>query len=166
MKTNIMAGALALAFSAAVMADDRLVRFDGGIGEIPVSSTTGTTTTANVVRGVSPGGQPWVISRLSADIRTDGHISVDGRGLLIAGGNSIGTNAGQSVLARLSCQVPASNPATFTAHDSGAVALDAAGDFRIDDVLSPLPPEPCNNPALLILNGTGQRWFAAGIPKQ
>jgi hypothetical protein len=46
------------------------------------------------------------------------------------------------------------------------VPLDPSGDFRIDDTLTPPPPEPCNGPALLILNGTAQRWFAAGIPKQ
>src|SRR3954462_14004249 len=109
MKTSIMAGALALACSAAAIADDRLVRFDGGIGEIPVSNTT----TTNVVRGVSPGGQPWVISRLTADVRTDGHILVDGRGLLLAGGNGIGTNGGPKVVARPSWPPPA--PA-FRAH--------------------------------------------------
>jgi hypothetical protein len=65
-----------------VSSDDRLVRFDGGIGVIPVNSTG-----ANVLRGMTPGGQPWVISRLSADVRSDGSISVDGRGLLLAGGN-------------------------------------------------------------------------------
>ena len=83
MKSSIMAGAAALAFlgySTAGLADDRLVRFEGGIGEIPVS----TPATPNVVRGVSPGGQPWVISRLSADVRSDGRISVEGRGLLLA----------------------------------------------------------------------------------
>jgi len=159
MKTSIMAGALALAFSAAAAADDRLVRFDGGIGEIPVSNTT----TPNVVRNVPPGGQPWTISRLTADVRTDGRISVDGRGLLLAGGNGIGTNGGQMVVARLSCQLTAT---TFSSHDTHPVTLDAAGDFRIDDVLSPPPPGSCSNPALLILNGTAQRWFAAGIPKQ
>src|SRR3954468_9433758 len=110
MKMSIMAGAFALAFSAAVMADDRLVRFDGGIGEIPVSNTT----TPNVVRNVPPGGQPWVISRLTVDVRTDGRISVDGRGLLLAGGNGIGTNGGQMVVARLSCQLPAP---TFSSPD-------------------------------------------------
>jgi hypothetical protein len=31
-------------------------------------------------------------------------------------------------------------------------------------MLTPPPPAICNNPALLILNGAGQRWFAAGIP--
>lgn len=155
MKTSIMAGALALAFSAAVQADDRLVRFDGGIGEIPVSNTT----TPNVVRGVSPGGQPWVISRLTADVRTDGHILVDGRGLLLAGGNNIGTNGGQSVRAMLFC-----GAASFT---SDAVPLEPNGDFRIDGMLNPVPPDPCESPVLLIVNtATPPRWFAAGIPKQ
>lgn len=166
MKKSIVAGALALAFSAAAVADDRLVRFDGGIGEIPVSSTTA----ANVVRNVPPGGQPWVISALKADVRVDGSIKVDGRGLLLAGGNDIGTNGKQSVRARLSCEVlpaplpPA--PRVFTAHDSDSVDLESDGDFAIDGVLTPPPPAVCNNPALLILNGAGQRWFAGGIPKQ
>ena len=165
MKTSIRAGALALAFSAVAMADDRLVRFEGGIGEIPVSNTT----TPNTLRNVPPGGQPWVISALRADVRVDGSIKVDGRGLLLAGGNDIGTNGNQMVRARLSCEVlPAPLPPlprVFTAHDSGPVPLDPDGDFRIDDELTPPPPAVCNNPALLILNGAGQRWFAAGIPK-
>lgn len=107
MKMSIMADSLA--FSAAAVADDRLVRFDGGIGETPVSNTT----TPNTVRNVPPAGQPWVISRLTADVRTDARISVDGRGLLLAGDNGIGTNGGQSVVARLSCQLTAT---TFSSH--------------------------------------------------
>ncbi|HET7362149.1 MAG TPA: hypothetical protein VFJ70_01120 [Burkholderiales bacterium] len=115
---------------------------------------------ANIVRGVNPGGQPWVISRLSADVRTDGHISVDGRGLLIAGGDSIGTNAGQSVRARLFC-----GQGTGTPFDSDLVPLEPDGDFRIDGQLSGVPPEPCERPVLLIVGGGGN-WFAAGIPQQ
>ena len=155
MKTSIMVGALALAFSAAALADDRLVRFDGGIGEIPVSNST----TPNVVRGISPGGQPWVISRLTADVRTDGRILVDGRGLLLAGGNGIGTNGGQIVRAMLVC-----GAASFT---SDTVRLEPDGDFRIDGTLNAPPPEPCESPVLLIVNTSmPPRWFAAGIPKQ
>jgi len=112
---------------------------------------------ANIVQGVNPGGQPWVIERLRASVRTDGRMSVDGRGLLLGGGNGIGTNGGQSVQARLFCGA--------VAHNTGLVALDAAGDFRIDDTLSPLPPDPCATPVLLIVSGGGN-WFAAGIPKQ
>lgn len=151
--------AAALNYSVIAHADDRLVRFDGGIGESPVSTvlTTGLAT-PNLVKGVSPGGQPWVISRLVADVRTDGRISVDGRGLLLAGGNGIGTNGGQSVRAQLWCGT--------VSLLTDPVALEPNGDFRIDGALSGRPPEPCDTPVLLILNGAGTRWFAAGIPKQ
>jgi len=169
MKLTVIAAALSLAaFSA--NADDRLVRFDGGIGVIPVSSGQGTAATAtvvnrNLVRGVQPPGQIWVISSLKADVRTDGSIRVDGRGLLLGGGNAIGTNANQSVRATLICDTaivaPATTPPLF---DSGLVALEPDGDFRIDDVLTPAPPAECASPVLLIRNGGGA-WFAAGIVK-
>ena len=137
-------------FSAA--AQTSLVRFEGGIGVIPVRAGPA----ANIVHGVNPGGQPWVISRLSVDVKLDGRISVDGRGLLFAGGNGIGTNGGQSVLARLFCG--------GLAHDSGLVPLEPNGDFRIEDFLIPSPPSPCASPVLLIVS-SGGNWFAAGIPK-
>ena len=165
MKVAAIAAALSLAaFSA--NADDRLVRFDGGIGVIPVSSGQGTAATAtvvnrNIVRGVQPPGQLWVISSLKADVRTDGSIRVDGRGLLLAGGNTIGTNANQSVRATLICD----NVATPQLFDSQLVPLEADGDFRIDDVLTPAVPAVCASPVLLIRNPNGA-WFAAGIVRQ
>lgn len=137
----------------AAAAADRLVRFEDGIGSQPLRSGPA----PNVVHGVNPGGIPWVIERLSADVRTDGRIRVDGRGLLLAGGNGIGTNGGASVRARLIC--------AGVFHDSDLVPLDANGDFRIDGPLLPFPPAPCNNPVLLIVSAGGN-WFAAGIPKQ
>lgn len=155
----------ALACAGHASADDLLVQFEGGIGVIPVSRAAGTQNAdgtfpdvvRNDVRGTQPGGQPWVISRLSADVTTDGRIFVDGRGLLLAGGDSIASNGGQSVRARLFCGT--------VAHDSDLVPLNASGDFRIDDRLMPRPHEPCSTPALLIVSG-GNRWFAAGIPKR
>ena len=92
----------------------------------------------------------------------DGRIKVNGSGLLLASGNGIGTNAGQSVHATLFC----GPGATATAHNStlAGVALDANGNFRIDDFLSPLPPSVCDSPVLLIRN-VGGVWFAAGIRK-
>ena len=138
--------------SLPALAQGLLVRFDGGIGVQPLRGGA----TPNVVQGVNPAGIPWVVSRLTADVMTDGRISIDGRGLLLAGGNGIGTNGGQSVGARLFCGT--------VAHNSVLVPLQANGDFRIDDVLTPLPPNPCANPVLLIVN-TGGSWFAAGIPR-
>jgi hypothetical protein len=136
----------------AAAAAEPLTHFQDGIGVQPLRGGA----VPNVVHGVNPAGLPWVISRLSADASTDGRIRVDGRGLLLAGGNSIGTPSGQSVRARLICDgVP---------HDSELVPLDPRGDFRIDGFVNPFPPAVCGNPVLLIVNGGGT-WFAAGIPK-
>ena len=147
---------VALSFPLAANAQSPLVRFDGGIGVVPVRAGPA----ANIVRGVNPGGAPWVIARLTVDVKTDGRISVDGRGLLLGGTDAIGTNGGQSVHARLFCGPVVGG----TIHNSALVPLDPNGDFRIDGVLSPVPPTPCTNPVLLIVGGGGN-WFAAGIPR-
>jgi hypothetical protein len=143
---------LATVTSLGVSAAEPLVRFEDGIGVQPLRAGG----SPNTVHNVPPGGIPWVISRLSADVSTDGRIKVDGRGLLLAGGDNIGTPAGQSVRARLFCAgVP---------HDSELVPLDASGDFTIEGFVNPIPPSPCTSPVLLIINANGA-WFAAGIPR-
>jgi hypothetical protein len=146
---------------------DTLVRFRGGIGVDVVASVTangGTTTVSpNTVRGVSPPGDPWRIADLAAKISTDGHILVVGRGLLLAGGNGIGTNGGQSVFATLFCG-PAASASASSSSVTG-VPLDAEGNFTINDVLSPAPPNRCDTPVLLIQTTAGTHpWFAAAIP--
>ena len=146
---------------------DFIARFDGGIGVIPASNGAGPANAdgtlpnvrLNVVRGVNPGAGPWRIADLRADIDTDGGIKVRGRGLLLASGNSIGTNANQSVFATLICEAAA----PFVEHSTTSVALEANGDFRIDDTLNTVTLD-CPSPVLLIRN-TGGVWFAAGIPK-
>jgi hypothetical protein len=146
---------------------DSLARFDGGIGVIPVSNvvvnaTTGAiTVNRNIVRGVNPAGQIWVIAGLKADISTDGHIRVKGRGLLLGGGNAIGQNANQSVFATLICEAAA--PFTELNTTATGVPLAANGDFRIDDTLTPTASE-CASPVLLIRSAGNRSWFAAGIP--
>jgi len=170
MKSSIIAVVLSLSIGAVgslSFAEDHLVRFEGGIGVTPVSSVavpvndggTFQNVNRNDVRGVAPGGQPWVIQRLKADVGIDGSVRVDGEGLLLSGGNNVGTNGNASVFATLFCDA-AEHSSSLT-----GVPLDANGDFRIEDVLAPLPPVPCNNPVLLIRTANGGRWFAAGILK-
>src|SRR5262245_4725317 len=157
MKAAIAAALSLAAFTYAFPASADNLKFQGGIGVIPVSSGVGLAATAevvnrNIVRGVQPPGQIWVIEDLKAEIDLDnGRVKVDGRGLLLGGGNNIGTNAGQSVRATLICD----NVATPTLFNSQLVPLEANGDFRIDDVLSPLPPTVCASPVLLIRNPAG-----------
>ena len=144
---------------ALAQAADPLVRFEGAIGAQPLRSAgNGLDAQVNDVNGVSPGGRPWVISRLTAEVATDGRIGVDGRGLLIAGGPGIATPAGQAVRARLFCDNVA------VGDSSPLVPLEPNGDFRIDAVLNGPVPALCKTPVLLIVNGGGA-WFAAGIPK-
>jgi hypothetical protein len=66
------------------------------------------------------------------------------------------------VFATLICE----SAAPFVEHstDLAGVALEANGDFRIEDQLTPAAAD-CASPVLLIRNAANQGWFAAGIPK-
>lgn len=170
MKTTSLLFALGIAagvFAAPAMAAGNLVQFDGGIGVIPISSAPGPAATAtvvnrNIVRGVQPPGQPWVIRDLKGAVKDDGRIRIDGRGLLLAGGNGTGTNAGASVFATLICE--ANNPIERSTAPAG-VPLEPNGDFLIDDILDN-PASECASPVLLIRSTANRGWFAAGIPRR
>jgi hypothetical protein len=159
-------------FSLPAAADDASLKFKGGIGVIPVSSGTAadcgtppapcTAVNRNIVRGVLPAGQPWVIADLDAKVSANGSITVKGKGLILAGGDNAGRAPALSVLASLICQ--ATPPFTPSNTSSAGVMLPPSGDFVINDVLSPPPPSPCASPMLLILNAANLTWFAVGIP--
>jgi len=178
MKRNLLASIVAILiggfFASSLVADsnhrrkhdDTLVKFKGGIGAIPISNvaldaTGAVIITRNMVRGVNSPGQIWRIRDLDAKIKTNGDIKVEGKGLVLAGGNSIGRATGQSVFATLFC-----GTTTITEHSTTAagVLLAPDGDFKIDDVLVPIPPADCESPVLLIRTVGSGNWFAAGIP--
>lgn len=151
--------------------DDTLARFKGGIGVIPVSSgvavppTLATALTVesvnrNIVRGVQPAGQIWVIAALDARVRTNGEVKIKGKGLILGGGNNAGRASGQSVFATLICEALA----PFTEHSTtlAGVPLADNGDFEVNDVLTTVPAS-CPSPMLLIRNAAGLAWFAVGI---
>jgi hypothetical protein len=132
-------------------ANDSLARFEGGIA-------AESSATVNEVRGFLPGLSPWRIGALQADVKPGGRITVSGRGLVMAGGNAVGTAPGLRVRAVLLCEPGERGPA----HLSPEVALESNGDFFIDGQLTPAPPASCVAPALLIVSSS--RWLAAGIP--
>ena len=151
---------IALAFVMGASAQSALaqglVRFNGGIGDISTGSTNTT------VRGVTAAGQIWVIRDLSADVKQDGSIRVEGRGLLLGAGDAVGSNGNASVFATLFC---ANDGNVQHSSNLTGVQLEVNGDFRINDKLSPVPPNTCASPVLLIrVTGNGA-WFAAGIPR-
>jgi hypothetical protein len=158
-------------FASPLQADDTLARFKGGIGVHPVSNVAGAANpdgsfpdvTRNVVRNVAPAGQLWVIEDLDAHVRTNGDINVRGKGLVLAGGNNAGRATGQNVFATLICEAAA--PFTERSTNLAGVPLSADGDFKIDDVVTPLLAGECASPMLLIRNASGGTWFAVGIPR-
>jgi hypothetical protein len=173
------------------------LQFKGGIGVHPISTVTGCpgtptapapcvtdpddtqkpsstspTVSFNIVRGVHPAGQIWVINDLVATVQSGGSITVNGKGLVLAGGNNAGRapTPALSVIATLICDLPSgtTDPAQFSTAGAG-VLLSPTGDFQINGTLSPVPPAACTSPMLLIRNaatatgGFPNPWFAVGI---
>jgi hypothetical protein len=150
---------IAVAFIVGAMAQSALAQnlatFNGAVAVIPTGSTNTT------VRGVAAAGQIWRIQNLTAQVRVDGGIQVNGQGLLLGSGNAVGSNANASVFATLFCANDGNiqHSTTLT-----GVPLQVNGDFHIQDSLLPMPPTTCTSPVLLIRVTGGGSWFAAGIP--
>jgi hypothetical protein len=168
---------LGVLFTLPAAADESGLTFQGGIGVIPVSAVTGcpavnpcptgtgVAVTRNIVRGVPPPGQIWVINQLEATVSANGSITVNGQGLVLGGGDNAGRAPALSVFASLFCG-PVSSPTESDTTLTG-VTLSPTGDFQINDMLAPVPSTPCLNPMLLIRNAGstgGNPWFAVGIP--
>ena len=183
-KTAAILSALVIAGAAAGVSADRrdLANFDGGIGVIPVSSFANPTNadgtfqnvTRNIVKGVRSSTQLWRIADLKAEVSPEGRIKARGRGLLLAGGDRLGTTANLSVFATLICE-PAAPFVELNSADSidgivweGGVPLDPNGDFRIDETLrgrsGEVVPSECASPTLLIRAAGNGAWLAAGLP--
>lgn len=169
-------------------ASDTLFRFDGGFGDQPFRSAAGVPT-LNTVAGVAPGGTPWLMSSFKASISTSGQLRARGTGVILAGGDNLGTRGGpRQMVASLFCRnspVPPAVAGTLqtTPYNSAFVDLDPDGDFRINSPLTnasgATPPLDCgddldNRPVLLIRTVTPANattgapaapgaWFAAGI---
>ena len=154
--TAIVLLVLGLVGDVAAQGPDLLARFDGGVGETLTSNVS-----RNVMRGIDPAGRA-TIADLKAAVDIQGRITVIGRGLILEGDNAVGENANQRVFATVMCEATA--PFVERSTKLAGVALALNGDFRIDDVLNPMPLH-CASPMLLIRSAASGAWFAAGIPK-
>lgn len=115
----------------------------------------------NVVGNITGGGQPW--STLGGDARVDlagGNLDFEVRGLVLAGGNSIGTpDAILQVKGTLVCNAGAANQAVV---DTPLVTLSAQGDAEFEGNVGPIPAVCTpSNTAFLVRIGAG-RWIANG----
>jgi hypothetical protein len=151
---TVMASALLISAIASANADNS-VRWKTIIGIIQAG---------NLVGNIAGGGQPW--SALGGQARVDlssGKLEFEVRGLVLAGGNTIGTpGAINQVMGTIICDAGATN-ATF---NTPLVTLDARGDAEFSGNIGPIAAT-CTpaNVAFLVRIAAG-RWIANGSVRQ
>jgi hypothetical protein len=118
----------------------------------------------NVAAGVSGGGQPWSTLGGNANVNlVTGHVDFEVRGLVLAGGNSIGTpGAITAVKGTLVCDTDGSAGAPVLV-DTVLVPLSDEGDARFHGSVGALPAACTSEPDLSFLVRVGAgRWIANG----
>ena len=157
--TRLLLSSVAIAVattSLPALADrDNTVRWQTIIGIIQAG---------NVVAGVTGGGQPWSTLGGNASVNlTNGKIDFEVRGLVLAGGNAIGTPATiTQVKGTLVCDTDGSAGGPVLV-DTPLVALSEEGDARFHGSVGALPAACTTEPdmAFLVRIGAG-RWIANG----
>jgi hypothetical protein len=138
------------------------VRWETIIGTFFIPATPPATGSSNTVGGIVGGGEPW--STLGGHAYVDlsnGTVDFEVKGLVLAGGNSIGTPDGVTqVIGALVCS-PASSPTVF---NTPAVPLSAQGNAEFHGSFGPLPTV-CSAPNVAFLittTATPPHWLANG----
>jgi hypothetical protein len=138
------------------------VRWETIIGTFFIPATPPATGSGNTVGGIVGGGEPW--STLGGHAYVDlssGTVDFEVKGLVLAGGNSIGTPDGVTqVIGALVCS-PASSPMVF---NTPAVPLSAQGNAEFHGSFGPLPTV-CSAPNVAFLittTATPPHWLANG----
>ena len=165
-KTLLLAGLAIATGSASMLASadaDDTARWETVIGIVQAGNVVGSGSGA-----VTGGGQPWSTlgGHALVDLRS-GRISFEVRGLVLAGGNGIGTRAAiTQVKGTLVCDANGSAGAgNSVLVDTPVVDLDEEGNARFSGVLGTLPPACIAEPDIAFLirtPPTGNRWIANG----
>jgi hypothetical protein len=154
----LIAGLLLLSFPGAAFAGEVVQWRIVGIiqGGDTVGTGTGKTT---------GGGQPWYAIGGSAAVDlTSGEIQFQVHGLVLAGGNTIGTpGAVTQVKGTLVCDTTGSATGNSTLVDTPLVTLSSEGGARFGGQIGPLPSACTASPNIAFLIRTsGGGWIAAG----
>jgi hypothetical protein len=119
---------------------------------------------ANPIRTVPGGGLPWMISAGTGSLKSDGHLLVHVRGLVLADQPPVppalqGTNPIPDFRAVVSCQsIGAGGTATVTNVSTAQFPASTAGNSDINATVS--LPHPCIAP-IVFVTSPGGMWFAA-----
>lgn len=123
---------------------------------------------------VTGGGQPWSTTGGQARLKlSDGDVRFEVQGLVLAGGNSIGTpGAVVEVVGTLVCDTNGSATGNSILVNTPSVPLDARGDARFRGNIGPLPVECTTESDLAFLirivtpPNPPSRWIAYGAVRR
>ena len=145
---------------AAAGAGDMVLEWKQIVGIIQALNKVGTGTGQ-----VTGGGQPWTTTGGSAEVNlSTGQFEFQVRGLVLAGGNAIGTPDNVTMVkGTLVCDTTGTANGNSTLVDTPLVPLSAQGDAKFRGNVGPLPLVCINEPnrAFLIRTGGGG-WLANG----
>ena len=119
---------------------------------------------ANPIRNVPGGGLPWMIRAATGSLKSNGHLLVHVRGLVLAEEAPVppalqGTNPIPDFEAIVSCQsIGTDGSAVSTNVATGQFAASTDGNADINATVS--LPSPCIAPIVFVASPTGA-WFAA-----
>ena len=158
-RSRMRAGALALTMGTALLV--------GGMGSPVTAQATvkwrtviGIIQAGNVVAGIPGGGQPWSTLGGEASVNlSNGRVEFEVRGLVLAGGDTIGTpGAVNQVKGTLACVTGV----TPTVIDTPLVPLNARGDAEFDGSVGPIPTTCTPTNVVFLVRIAANRWIANG----
>ena len=121
---------------------------NGSASDLFESELAGKQVANQEIAGISPDvAQPWVVAEGEVEIGENGELDMDVEGLLLLDGT---VGPVRSVFASLVCQktVASADPTNEVVASTADVALSAAGDAEIDEVIT--LPSVCVAPIVLI----------------
>jgi hypothetical protein len=151
----VLAGVIALGLVFQAMAgssDAKVLEFDRMAPVVPPF-----TGAANPIRGINGGGVPWAITSGRGELKENGKLEIEVRGLIIPARGNNPVAAFRGVVNCLTPEAPVNGVNLVTA----PAPANAAGDAKIEARLT--LPRPCVAPIVFVTNGTGAApgaWFA------
>lgn len=127
------------------------------------------TDSGGAIRGIDPGGAPWVIDEAEAKLDADGHLKVEVEGLVLdpevvptPPDGPGGTNPIPEFRAIVSCLTPGEEEHMVKNMGTGTFPASEDGDSEIEDTLD--LPEACLAPIVLVAGPAeilgSDFWFA------
>jgi len=112
----------------------------------------------NAIRGVPGGGLPWVLDEAKGELRSDGRLEVQVRGLVLAAGANTGTNPIPAFRAIVSClSINDAGEANTVNVGTAPFPASSTGDAKIEATVE--LPDPCYAPIVFVTSPAGS-WFA------